>query len=180
MSSEPASRLIDVEEGAGVEVEIIGRRVSYSCFGVVHSLAMHPVGGVSVTARGLENCSDTHEASTSEADGTFRLRGLPPYCSFLVEVLRPGGRRESGAGELHGQGGERRRAQREPDRLPGKPTDGGQRLHSQRSTFPPVAARAALLRARLRHAPADYQHWQPSVFPPGTAGHRPVQVSPHP
>ena len=85
-SFEPASQLIDVAEGGTVNVDISASRVSFSCFGVTRSLGGVPEAGITVFATGIDKCQTSRESTVSVDDGTFRLRGLNPGCTYRVAV----------------------------------------------------------------------------------------------
>jgi hypothetical protein len=87
---EPASQMVRVGEGDMVELEIIGKRVEYSCYGFVLSLNGEPEPGVSVEAvssgESQSKCRTVHEESKTEVDGSFRLRGLQPGCEYVIRL----------------------------------------------------------------------------------------------
>ncbi|KAL1122190.1 hypothetical protein AAG570_003595, partial [Ranatra chinensis] len=82
----PANKIIEVKEGATVEVELRGERVAFSGFGQVTSLNGEGESGVVVEAIGVGNCSILQEEATSGPTGHFRIRGLQPYCEYNVQV----------------------------------------------------------------------------------------------
>lgn len=63
-----------------------GKRIAYSGFGQVTSLNEESEERISITAIGLNNCSQFSEESTSESNGNFRVRGLHPYCTYSMQV----------------------------------------------------------------------------------------------
>lgn len=63
-----------------------GKRVAYSVFGQVLSLNGEPEQGMTVIAAGADNCSHFSEESALETSGSFRIRGLQPYCSYDIRV----------------------------------------------------------------------------------------------
>lgn len=65
-----------------------GKRVAYSVFGQITSLNGEPEDGMTVVAAGTGNCSIYSEESTLELNGNFRIRGLQPYCSYVVRLER--------------------------------------------------------------------------------------------
>ncbi|KAJ3639563.1 hypothetical protein Zmor_002915 [Zophobas morio] len=85
-SFEPTSKIITVNEGQTVNVQLTGKRVAYSAYGQVTSLNGEPEENIVVVAQGISNCSHFSEESTSEIYGQFRIRGLQPYCSYDVTV----------------------------------------------------------------------------------------------
>ncbi|KAG8188601.1 hypothetical protein JTE90_005956 [Oedothorax gibbosus] len=88
---DPPSKMIDIKEGTQVNVEIRGKRVAYSLFGVVTSLTGEAEIGVAVEAVSVPNaeCNQYQEEATSEQEGTFRIRGLQPKCEYILR-LKPG------------------------------------------------------------------------------------------
>lgn len=60
--------------------------MAYSAFGQVTSLNGEGEEGITVIAAGIGNCSMYSEASSLEFNGNFRIRGLQPYCSYLVRT----------------------------------------------------------------------------------------------
>lgn len=100
----PNSQIINVAEGAAVNLKLRylpicflnlflsktcnyrGKRVAFSAFGQVTSLNGEPEEQMVVYARGIGNCSEYSEETTSEQNGNFRIRGLRPYCSYDIKV----------------------------------------------------------------------------------------------
>ncbi|RDD39674.1 Nodal modulator 3 [Trichoplax sp. H2] len=85
-SFEPAMQLISVDEGMTVNVEVKGYRVAYSCYGKLSSLNGEPEVDVVVRAIGINNCENSREEATTTINGTFRIRGLKPNCSYSLQV----------------------------------------------------------------------------------------------
>lgn len=87
---DPPSKMFSVEEGATVNITLLGHRVAYSVFGTVTSLSGDAEVGVVVEAVGVggehPDCSQLQEESTSEANGVFRIRGLQPQCEYNVRM----------------------------------------------------------------------------------------------
>ncbi|UYV83027.1 hypothetical protein LAZ67_22001818 [Cordylochernes scorpioides] len=83
----PPSTMVEVKEGALVPVTIKGKRVAYSCYGMTNSLTREPEPGITVEAIGVGNCSQYQEEAISETDGSFRIRGLIPYCQYLLRTV---------------------------------------------------------------------------------------------
>ncbi|XP_074644327.1 BOS complex subunit NOMO3-like isoform X2 [Tubulanus polymorphus] len=84
---EPSSKMIEVKEGSTVSLEVTGKRVAYSCFGLVSSLNGEPEPGVMVEAVGQgETCSVYQEESKTEKDGSYRIRGLQPNCKYEIRL----------------------------------------------------------------------------------------------
>ncbi|XP_039289958.1 nodal modulator 1-like [Nilaparvata lugens] len=83
---DPPSKIINVEEGATVNIVLHGKRVAYSVFGSVTSLSGDAEVGVVVEAVGVggqhEDCAHLQEESISESTGHFRIRGLQPQTNF--------------------------------------------------------------------------------------------------
>ncbi|GAB6022208.1 nodal modulator [Chamberlinius hualienensis] len=88
---EPPSKMVEVSEGEGVSVVLKGKRVAFSCYGVVTSLIGEPEKGIVIEAIGKGDCSIYQEEVTSEEDGTFRIRGLKPNCEYGVGLKTSGG-----------------------------------------------------------------------------------------
>lgn len=87
---EPPSKMIEVKEGATVEMNISGKRIAFSCFGVVNSLTGEAEPGVAVEAvgHGSDYCQQFQEEALSEQDGTFRIRGLIPGCNYSISLKK--------------------------------------------------------------------------------------------
>lgn len=60
--------------------------MAFSAYGKVTSLNGEPEEQMVVYARGIGNCSEYTEETTSEQNGNFRIRGLRPYCSYDIKV----------------------------------------------------------------------------------------------
>lgn len=67
--------MVAVQEGSTVAVDMIGKRVAFSCYGKVRTLNGQPVSGASVEAV-ADNCDRLHEESGSDSDGLYRVSGL--------------------------------------------------------------------------------------------------------
>jgi len=91
---EPKTMSIPLEQGQLKEVEIRGKRVAFSCFGVVASLAGLPEAGVGVEARGADG---QLEETRTNAQGQFRLRGLLPGTAYKVCVQTGAGHSDAAA-----------------------------------------------------------------------------------
>lgn len=84
---EPTSRMIEVKEGATVNIELIGKRVAYSIFGSINSLNGDPFANVIVEAVSIEPCQQQHQKeSNTETNGQYRIRGLQPGCSYMIRI----------------------------------------------------------------------------------------------
>jgi len=83
---QPSSQMIDVKEGEDVQVDFKGNRVAFSLLGSVTTLAGDPQKKILVEAVGVDACSELQEETVTEADGTYRLRGLQPDCEYDVKV----------------------------------------------------------------------------------------------
>ncbi|CAL1545393.1 unnamed protein product [Lymnaea stagnalis] len=83
---EPASQIINVQEGTTEKITIKGARVAFSCFGKVTSLNGEPEPGIIIEALGLGPCSTNQEESKTEMDGSYRLRGLQPNCLYDIHL----------------------------------------------------------------------------------------------
>ncbi|GAB0096259.1 nodal modulator 1 [Sergentomyia squamirostris] len=83
---DPVSKIIDVQEGATINVEMTGRRIAFSVFGAVTSLNGDAFPNIPVEAISRQPCPDHQEETISEANGQFRIRGLQPGCTYDVQV----------------------------------------------------------------------------------------------
>ena len=59
--------------------------LSFSCYGKVRHLAGQPVSSVAVEAVS-EDCNQLQEEDTTTEEGTFRVRGLNPGCSYQLRL----------------------------------------------------------------------------------------------
>lgn len=82
----PASQTIEVVEGTTKEITIKGLRVAYSCYGSVTSLNGEPEQGIIVEAVGTGTCGNFQEESKTEPDGSYRIRGLQPNCTYSIHL----------------------------------------------------------------------------------------------
>eukprot|EP01012_Entosiphon_sulcatum_P007940 TRINITY_DN1415_c0_g1_i1.p1 TRINITY_DN1415_c0_g1~~TRINITY_DN1415_c0_g1_i1.p1 ORF type:complete len:1194 (-),score=237.09 TRINITY_DN1415_c0_g1_i1:264-3824(-) len=80
---EPPSRLITLEEGQLQEVEVLGKRTAFSCFGRITTLNGQPESGVAVEAVSADG---HYEETRTDSKGLFRLRGLVPKVEYTVRV----------------------------------------------------------------------------------------------
>ncbi|XP_059614137.1 BOS complex subunit NOMO1 [Phlebotomus argentipes] len=87
---DPVSKIIDVQEGATINVDLTGKRISFSVFGAVTSLNGDPFANVLVEAISQPPCPGHQEETNSEANGQFRIRGLQPGCTYDVQVKKEG------------------------------------------------------------------------------------------
>ncbi|XP_066546008.1 BOS complex subunit NOMO1 [Amia ocellicauda] len=87
---EPASQMIEVEEGQTLSISITGYKTAYSCYGTVLSLNGDAEQGVSVEAVGQGECSMYSEDTVTDEEGRFRLRGLLPGCKYLIQLKAEG------------------------------------------------------------------------------------------
>lgn len=84
---DPPSKMINVMEGATVNVNLFGNRVAYSAYGSVTSLNGEPEVGLLVEVQGQGNCSNLQEEATTEENGNFRIRGLQPTVnSYIINI----------------------------------------------------------------------------------------------
>lgn len=90
-SFDPPSKMIDIKEGTQVSIQIKGKRVAYSLYGMVTSLTGEAEIGIAVEAVGVPKgaCGQYQEEAISEQGGTFRIRGLQPGCEYILR-LKPG------------------------------------------------------------------------------------------
>ncbi|KAL4624511.1 nodal modulator 1-like [Arapaima gigas] len=87
---EPASQMIEVEEGQTLKIAITGFKTAYSCYGAVQSLSGDAEQGVSVEAVGQGECNLYSEDTVTDEEGRFRLRGLLPGCKYLIQLKAEG------------------------------------------------------------------------------------------
>nr|XP_023680948.1 nodal modulator 1-like [Paramormyrops kingsleyae] len=87
---EPASQMIEVEEGQMLSIAITGFKTAYSCYGAVLSLSGDAEQGVAVEAVGQGECSLYSEDTVTDEEGRFRLRGLLPGCRYLIQLRAEG------------------------------------------------------------------------------------------
>ncbi|XP_032896163.1 nodal modulator 1-like [Amblyraja radiata] len=83
---EPASQMIEVQEGQSLRIQVTGYRTAYSCYGTVSSLNGEPEQGVAVEALGQKDCSIYGEDTVTDEEGKFRLRGLLPNCVYHIQL----------------------------------------------------------------------------------------------
>ncbi|XP_061181394.1 BOS complex subunit NOMO1-like [Saccostrea echinata] len=82
---EPNSQMIDVLEGTTMKISIKGIRIAYSCYGFVTSLNGEAEQGVIVEAVG-DKPECNQEESKTEPDGSYRIRGLQPKCTYQIRL----------------------------------------------------------------------------------------------
>ncbi|XP_017337862.1 nodal modulator 1 [Ictalurus punctatus] len=87
---EPSAQMITVEEGQSLRIPIIGFKTAYSCYGTVQSLGGDAEQGVAVEAVGQGECSIYSEDTVTDETGRFRLRGLLPGCTYVVQLSGEG------------------------------------------------------------------------------------------
>ncbi|XP_060065049.1 BOS complex subunit NOMO2-like [Ylistrum balloti] len=83
---DPSSQTIEVMEGTTKKITIKGLRVAYSCYGSVTSLNGEPEQGIIVEAVGTDTCGMFQEESKTEPDGSYRIRGLQPNCTYSIHL----------------------------------------------------------------------------------------------
>lgn len=83
---DPPSKMIKVVEGATIKVNLFGKRVAFSAYGSVTSLNGEPETGLLVEVQGQENCEHLQEEATTEENGSFRIRGLQPTCTYVFRL----------------------------------------------------------------------------------------------
>ncbi|KAH9504323.1 Nodal modulator 2 [Bulinus truncatus] len=83
---EPASQIMNVQEGTTEKISIKGARVAFSCFGKVTSLNGEPEPGIIIEAQGKGSCETYQEESKTEVDGSYRIRGLHPNCLYDIHL----------------------------------------------------------------------------------------------
>ncbi|XP_043524022.1 nodal modulator 3 isoform X2 [Frieseomelitta varia] len=79
---DPPSKMIKVVEGATVKINLFGKRVAFSAYGSVTSLNGEPEAGLLVEVQGQGDCDNLQEEATTEENGSFRIRGLQPTCTY--------------------------------------------------------------------------------------------------
>lgn len=82
----PGSQMLDVAEGASVNLLIKGQRVAFSAFGTITSLNGEPEPGIALEAQGVESCGEIVEEGVSDQEGKFRIRGLQPKCTYELRL----------------------------------------------------------------------------------------------
>ncbi|XP_030637275.1 nodal modulator 1 [Chanos chanos] len=87
---EPASQMITVEEGQSLHIPITGFKTAYSCYGTVQSLSGDAEQGAAVEAVGQGDCSLYSEDTVTDEAGRFRLRGLLPDCTYMIQLRAEG------------------------------------------------------------------------------------------
>lgn len=89
---EPASKMVTVDEGATIVIKISGLRVAYSVYGHTVSLSGEPETEVVVEAVGQgPECDQYQEEAVSDAQGSFRIRGLYPKCQYELRLKKGSG-----------------------------------------------------------------------------------------
>jgi hypothetical protein len=84
---EPSSKVIDVNNGQTVEVELVGKRVAFSVMGHVQTLNGEPFGDIALEAVSTTDaCLELQEEAVTESNGNYRIRGLLPGCDFKVRI----------------------------------------------------------------------------------------------
>lgn len=84
---EPTSKMVSVDEGATIVVDISGSRVAYSVYGQTVSLSGEAEVEVVVEAVGKDDdCIQYQEEAVSDAQGQFRIRGLLPKCQYELRL----------------------------------------------------------------------------------------------
>ncbi|XP_066158113.1 BOS complex subunit NOMO3 isoform X2 [Euwallacea fornicatus] len=83
---EPASKIIALKEGETINVVLMGKRVAFSAFGKLITVNEEPVENANVIASGEGNCTGLSEEATTDLTGSFRIRGLQPFCTFKIFV----------------------------------------------------------------------------------------------
>ncbi|CAL7942843.1 unnamed protein product [Xylocopa violacea] len=83
---DPPSKMIKVIEGATVKVNLFGKRVAFSAYGSVTSLNGEPEAGLLVEVQGQGDCDNLQEEATTEENGSFRIRGLKPTCTYAFRL----------------------------------------------------------------------------------------------
>ncbi|KAI4889980.1 hypothetical protein NFI96_024366, partial [Prochilodus magdalenae] len=87
---EPSAQMISVEEGQNLRIPITGFKTAYSCYGTVQSLGGDAEQDVAVEAVGQGECNMYSEDTVTDEGGRFRLRGLLPSCTYIIQLRREG------------------------------------------------------------------------------------------
>uniref|UniRef100_A0A0P4W9J4 SD-repeat containing protein B domain-containing protein n=1 Tax=Scylla olivacea TaxID=85551 RepID=A0A0P4W9J4_SCYOL len=89
---DPASKMVSVAEGATIMITIRGSRVAYSVYGHTVSLSGEAETDVVVEAVGQgPECDQYQEEAMSDAQGSFRIRGLYPKCQYELRLKKGSG-----------------------------------------------------------------------------------------
>ncbi|XP_048265268.1 uncharacterized protein LOC100649850 isoform X3 [Bombus terrestris] len=83
---DPPSKMIKVVEGATVKINLYGKKVAFSAYGSVTSLNGEPEAGLLVEVQGQGDCDNLQEEATTEENGSFRIRGLQPTCTYVFRL----------------------------------------------------------------------------------------------
>uniref|UniRef100_A0A915L755 Nodal modulator 1 n=1 Tax=Romanomermis culicivorax TaxID=13658 RepID=A0A915L755_ROMCU len=89
---DPPTQIVKIEEGSTLFVDLTGKRVAFSCVGLVRHLAGQPVPNVEIEAFPEKNCRHSqaaHEEAVTSEDGIYKIRGLLPGCRYILQ-LKPG------------------------------------------------------------------------------------------
>ncbi|OTF72970.1 hypothetical protein BLA29_007279 [Euroglyphus maynei] len=86
--------MFNIDNGDNVVIKVVGKKVAFSCIGLVDSLNGEPETDIIVEAVGIRNivenstvqCTQLQEQSTSEIDGSFRILGLLPDCQYVIRL----------------------------------------------------------------------------------------------
>ncbi|XP_039273388.2 BOS complex subunit NOMO1-like [Styela clava] len=85
---QPSSQVIDLKQGDQLTIEVKGKRVAFSCFGMVTSLNGQPESDVTVQAFSISENVDHAEEANSDEQGHFRIKGLLPGTKYEVKVKK--------------------------------------------------------------------------------------------
>ncbi|XP_071858725.1 BOS complex subunit NOMO3 isoform X2 [Bombus fervidus] len=83
---DPSSKMIKIVEGATVKINLYGKKVAFSAYGSVTSLNGEPEVGLLVEVQGQGDCANLQEEATTEENGSFRIRGLQPTCTYAFRL----------------------------------------------------------------------------------------------
>ncbi|KAF8358881.1 nra-4 [Pristionchus pacificus] len=82
---DPSTITVNTKEGEHDEKTIRGTRNAYTAFGVVREMSGAPLREVRVEALS-EQCDQHQLVAMTKDDGSFRIRGLKPGCSYKIGV----------------------------------------------------------------------------------------------
>merc|ERR1739838_19837 len=81
-------KVVELEQGKEMSIEVLGKRTAFSCYGNVTSLNNEPEVKVSVRAKivASESCSGPVEGAETGVDGKYVIKGLKPGCDYTIAV----------------------------------------------------------------------------------------------
>lgn len=84
-SFNPPQTTITIDDGEHKEITLSAKRVAYSAYGRVQTLGKAGCASLKITANPQDNLVPTETAET-DADGSFRIKGLTPGHTYVVSV----------------------------------------------------------------------------------------------